>query len=93
MELGIHRCLPSALQTLPTSRSPRTAYLLYLDLAFGWYSPWLAVSTGVLAVPLPIGARNSEFKKFIFNHSDLSECAGHAGFTFLWVVGCVGLRL
>lgn len=36
-ELGIYWCLPSALQTLPTSLSTRTACLLFLDLAFGWF--------------------------------------------------------
>lgn len=32
---------------------------------------------------------------FVLNHSDLSEYAGHAGFTFLWVVDfwACGLRV
>ncbi|RLL94350.1 hypothetical protein CFD26_100992 [Aspergillus turcosus] len=47
------------------------------------FSPWLAVSTTVAVVPF--GLIIIEF--FVLNHSDLSEYAGHAGFTFLWVVG------
>jgi hypothetical protein len=86
VELGIHRCLPSAWQILPASRSPRTAYLLYLDLAFGWFSPWLAVSTGVLAVPLPFGARNSEFKNFCFESFGSFRICGPCGFHSF--VGC-----